>query len=64
MPSAINVNLASEPFRRDRPLILAGVVGGIVLGGLLALQLSMIYFNRQSTIESRAQVASLQERAQ
>ena len=64
MPSAINVNLASEPFRRDRPLILAGVVGGIVLGALLAFQVSMIFLNRQSTIEARAQVASLQQRAQ
>jgi Tfp pilus assembly protein PilN len=63
MPSAINVNLASQPFRRDRPLILAGVIGGLVLGAMLAFQLSMIYFNRQSTIEARAEVATLNERA-
>ena len=63
MPSAINVNLASEPFRRDRPLILAGVIAGLVLGALLAFQLSMVYFNRQSTLDARAEVASLEERA-
>jgi len=63
MPSANNVNLASEPFRRDRPMILAGLVGGLVLGALLAFQLSLIWFNRQSTIEARAEVASLAERA-
>ena len=63
MPSAINVNLASEPFRRDRPLILAGVIAGLVLGALLTFQLSMVYFNRQSTLDARAEVASLEERA-
>ena len=63
MPSAIQVNLASEPFRRDRPMVLAGVVGGLVLAALLALQLSLIYFNRQSTIEARAELAELNERA-
>ena len=62
MPSANNVNLASEPFRRDRPLIFAGLIGGVVLGSLLAFQLSIIWFNRQSTLEARAQVASLAER--
>ena len=63
MPSANNVNLASEPFRRDRPVILAGLVGGLVLGALLAFQLSMIWFHRQSTIDARAEVATLSERA-
>jgi Tfp pilus assembly protein PilN len=64
MASAIQVNLASEPFRRDRPLVLAGIVGGLVLGALLAFQLMMIYFNRQSTIEARAELGQLQVRAQ
>jgi Tfp pilus assembly protein PilN len=64
MPSAIPVNLASQPFRRDRPMVLAGVVGGIVLGALLAFQLSLIWLNRESTIEARASVASLQRRVQ
>ena len=35
----IPINLASEPFRRDRPLIVAGVAGAVILlitlGGLL-----------------------------
>lgn len=63
MPSAINVNLASEPFRRDRPMVLAGVAGGLILGALLAFQLSMIYLNRQSTDEARAELAALNKRA-
>ena len=64
MPSTIQVNLASQPFRRDRPLVLAGVGGGLLLGALLAFQLSLIWFNRQSTLEARAEVASLDRRAQ
>src|SRR5262245_16542251 len=64
MPSTIQVNLASQPFRRDRPLVLAGVGGGLLLGAVLAFQLSLIWFNRQSTLEARAEVSSLQQRAQ
>lgn len=63
MLSANNINLASEPFRRDRPMVLAGVVGGVALGALLAFQVSVIWINRQSTIEARSQVATLDERA-
>jgi hypothetical protein len=45
----IPVNLAREPFRRDRPMLIGSALAGIVLLGTLGLLISMIVTeNRQS----------------
>jgi Tfp pilus assembly protein PilN len=64
MPSAVSINLASEPFRRDRPIVLAGIAGGTLLGGLLLFQAALIWTNRETTIEARQDVATQQGRLQ
>ena len=46
MRGAIPVNLASEPFRRDRPFQVAVLAGATVLAGLLAFQTSIGWVER------------------
>ncbi len=41
MKGAVSINLASEPFRRDRPFVVAAVAASVALGGLLLYQLSI-----------------------
>ncbi len=58
----IPINLASQPFRRDRPVLVASsllaVVLIVLLGGLVALEMSQ----RSQLADSRASVEQLQRR--
>jgi type IV pilus assembly protein PilN len=60
------VNLASEPFRRDRPALVASAAAGLVLAALLALLISLAVTERGRAAEIsgaierlRAQLRSL-----
>jgi type IV pilus assembly protein PilN len=53
----IQLNLASEPFRRDRPLIVASVAVGMLLTGLLVLLVSLALIERNRAAESREALA-------
>jgi Tfp pilus assembly protein PilN len=56
----LNINLASEPFRKDRALIVAsGVVAGLLLI-LLGLLSVTIVREREAARESRARIAGLE----
>jgi hypothetical protein len=55
----IPVNLASEPFRRDRPLVVACVLLSLVLAGLLGVQMFLILAERGSASDTRNAVARL-----
>jgi len=57
----IPVNLSSEPFRRDRPLVAASVVVGLVLATLLAVLISLAIFERDRAAETRQDIARLQK---
>ncbi len=57
----IPVNLSSEPFRRDRPLVAASVVVGVVLAGLLAVLVSLAILERGRAAETRQDIARLQK---
>jgi type IV pilus assembly protein PilN len=64
--AAISINLASQPFRRDRPLLAAAIAGCTILTALLAYQSFSIWIRRQEATEARiaveratAQVAQL-----
>src|SRR5512140_2365167 len=57
----IPVNLSSEPFRRDRPLVVASVVVGVVLAGLLVLLVSLAILERGRAAETRQDIARLQK---
>jgi len=58
----IPVNLASQPFRRDRPLIVASTLLGVVLLGLLAALVSLALMERERLKETRSEVARLERR--
>jgi type IV pilus assembly protein PilN len=57
----IPVNLSSEPFRRDRPLVAASVVVGVVLAGLLAVLVSLAILERGRAAETRQDITRLQK---
>jgi type IV pilus assembly protein PilN len=56
----VQVNLASEPFRRDRPLIVASAAVGILLTGLLAMLIYLAMGERDRAAEARTAMASVQ----
>ena len=55
----IPINLASEPFRRDRPLLVASGVGAALLTGLLGVLIFLIVTNRVRQGDTRQQVDRL-----
>jgi type IV pilus assembly protein PilN len=55
----IPINLASEPFRRDRPMLVASGACAVVLVGLLVLQISLILNGRDRARDARVGVAQL-----
>jgi Tfp pilus assembly protein PilN len=54
-----SINLASEPFRRDRPALVIGLVFLAALGGLLGFQAHLILTGREALAESRAAVETV-----
>jgi Tfp pilus assembly protein PilN len=56
------LNLASEPFRRDRPVFAASVALAAILLALLATQTVLIFMQRNQAAESRAAIEALETR--
>jgi type IV pilus assembly protein PilN len=54
------LNLASEPFRRDRPILAASAATAVLMLGVLAVLVSIIVQQRELAADSRAQLASLE----
>ncbi len=55
----ITLNLASEPFRRDRPLLAGSAVAAVLMVALLAMQVMTILREREAAAEARATMAGL-----
>ena len=55
----IQINLASEPFRRDRPILFASAACAIVLVALLGVLVFLIVSERGRQTETRTAVAKL-----
>ncbi|HLW75929.1 MAG TPA: hypothetical protein VKS01_03070 [Bryobacteraceae bacterium] len=55
----IPINLSSEPFRRDRPMVAAYLACAIAFAGLLGLMIFLIHGERMSAKEARDSVARL-----
>jgi hypothetical protein len=55
----IPINLASEPFRRDRPMLMASGACAVVLAGLLGLLVFLILNGRARAGDNRVGVAQL-----
>jgi len=53
MSIRIPVNLATEPFRRDRPIIVGAIALSVVLLGVLALQGYTIWSERNQAADTR-----------
>jgi type IV pilus assembly protein PilN len=56
----IPVNLASEPFRRDRPMIVASSVVGVLLTVLLGMLVYLAMSERDRASEARATLERMQ----
>jgi type IV pilus assembly protein PilN len=59
MAIQIPINLASEPFRRDRPMLVASAAVGIVLLVLLGFQISIIVRERHQAADIRVTIDRL-----
>lgn len=57
----IPINLASEPFRRDRPLLVASGLCAALLVGLLVLQIYLIRATRDDARDARVGVSQLSD---
>jgi hypothetical protein len=55
----VPINLSSEPFRKDRPVLIASSLGAVLLAGLLGLLILQIVSERQRAQETRVGVARL-----
>jgi Tfp pilus assembly protein PilN len=55
----IPINLASEPFRRDRPMVVASAICSVLLVGLLGVLGYLIYSGRSLVRDSRGEVIRL-----
>jgi len=60
----IPINLASEPFRRDRPMVVASAALAVVLAGLLGVLIFIIVGERNQVRDVRSSVARLSAEAQ
>ena len=49
----VGINLASEPFRRDRPLIAGSIAVGVMLAGLLVMLIYLAIGERARAAEAR-----------
>ena len=56
MRSAVSINLASEPFRRDRPYVVAAAAATAALAGLLIYQVALGWIERDQRRELSASV--------
>ena len=55
----VHINLATEPFRRDRPVLVASTACGVVLVALLGVLIFLIINERGRQTETRTAVAKL-----
>src|SRR5207253_9495561 len=59
--SDLPINLASEPFRRDRPMLIGSGICAVLLCGLLGVLVFLIMGERDRAKESREAVNRLQQ---
>lgn len=57
----IPINLASEPFRRDRPMLIGSAVCAVLLAALLGLQVMLIRGGRDQARDARVGVVQLNQ---
>jgi type IV pilus assembly protein PilN len=60
LTSRTALNFASEPFRRDRPILVASIAVGLLLAGLLALLSTLAAAERNRAAENRQVMSRLE----
>lgn len=60
MSVRIPINLASEPFRKDRPMLVASGFTAVLLLGVLIMLVTIIVRQRDAAAESRAASARIE----
>jgi type IV pilus assembly protein PilN len=58
----VPVNLASQPFRRDRPMLIGSAVAGVLLFALLCLLVTLNMIDRRRLASTRGEIESLDRR--
>lgn len=58
----ISLNLSSEPFRRDRPILVASTFVGVLLAALLVLLVSLAVIERGQVAETRTAIDTIEKR--
>jgi type IV pilus assembly protein PilN len=56
----VNINLASQPFRRDRPMLIGSAVASVLLLALLGLLISLNLTERRRLASTRTEVDRLE----
>jgi len=64
MKARFPLNLASEPFRRDRPAMVASMAAALLLLSVLVAQLWIVWVERDEAAEARAELAQLEAQGQ
>jgi type IV pilus assembly protein PilN len=57
MRGAVSINLASDPFRRDRPYVVAAMAGAVVLVALLVYQVALGWIEGDQRRDLSASIA-------
>lgn len=55
----ISINLASQPFRRDRPMLIGSAIAGVLLFALLCLLITLNLMERSQLASTRADIDRL-----
>jgi Tfp pilus assembly protein PilN len=58
----VPINLASQPFRRDRPMIIGSVALSIVLVGLLCVLVTLALIDRGRAADTNKSIAQIQRK--
>ena len=58
----VPINLATQPFRRDRPVLIGSALVAVLLVGLLGLLISISLVERGQSKETREDIARLERR--
>lgn len=58
----VSINLASEPFQRTRPILVASTAAAVLLTGLLGLLIALSVMEKGQAAQSRQNIAGLEAR--
>ena len=59
MKTAVSVNLASVPFRKDRPILVGSLAVGLLMVGVLVMMLYLIWIEKDEGKETAATIAKV-----